>query len=296
MRQSVLSRSVVALATLAVGSAVLAAVPATAATSSGITRSQVLNAAQLTRDDPAASSGNPTALAPATSKALRVLANRACAIDHDDEVAVYNFGLPVASGDSADGLMVLAQIIDPSTPSMQNGRMCIFGVLAAAKGSTTLSGAANLTTDAVRTYALSGDVFVTPARSFVFDSEAESEPPFDMQDLAFTASGTATTLTKATTTKTIKTPKTKAQKKSAKKKYDQALSSAKKAYKKALKKAGTSGSKKTSAKKAYDKKKASAKKTYQRRIATTKVTTVTTVTKTPAPFDVAAMRIPATPE
>lgn len=296
MRSSVLSRSVVAIATLALGSAVLASVPASATTSADVTRGQVLNAAQLVRTDPGTGTGNPMESAPATSKALRVLANRACAVDHDEEVAIYNFGLPVAPGGSADGLIVMAQIIDPSEGSLQSGRVCIFGALAAAKGSTTLAGTAKLTTDAARTYRLSGDVYVTPARSFEFDySQPEAEPPFDVQDLAFTATGTATTLTKVTTTKTIKTPKTKAQKKSAKKKYNQALASAKKSYKKALKKAGSSKSKKAAAKKAYSKKKASAKKTYQKRIATSKVTTVTTVTKTPVTFDVQAMRFPALP-
>lgn len=281
MNKSVLSRSVIALASFAIGAAALAAVPASAATAADITRDQVLNAAKLVRADYAADLDDPTDYSPATNRALRVLANRACSINYDDEASIYAMGLPVNSGESVDGLLGYAMILDLSNPDM-SGRVCFFGALAPIGSSSTLSGTAKLTTSSTRTYPLSGDVFVSPGRSFSLTGDT----PFAEADLAFSASGTATKTLKTTTTKTVKTPKTTAQKKSAKKKYDAALKSAKKAYDKALNKAGSNKSKKAAAKKAYSKKKAAAKATYKKRIATSKVVKVTTVTKTPAPFDV----------
>lgn len=294
MRLSVLFRPVVAVAALAVGSAVLAAVPATAATPSGITRTQVLNAAASVRADFAShGSGGLLAPSPATIKAIEVLANRSCVVKHSEEVLFSVVGLPFASGDSADGLLVLAPIF--AKPPSTTGRICVFGALAASKTSTSMSGTAAVVTDAVRSYALSGDVYTTPVRSFAFETGPGAQLPFDLEDVAFTANGTATTTIKTTTTKTVKTPKTKAQKKSAKKKYTAALKSAKKKYNKDLKKAGSSKSKKAAAKKAYNKKKAAAKAAYKKRIATKKIVKVTTVKKTPTPFDVQAMDYPTPP-
>lgn len=281
MRLSVLSRPVVAGAALAVGSAVLAAVPATATTAADITRDQVLNAAKLVRADPNAAAGDPSKLKPTTARAVRVLANRACSVNFDDEITLQAFALPIESDEVVDGLAVLALVLDPNNLSDMSGRMCAFGVLAPMKSSATLSGTAQVTTSDTRRYALSGDVFASPGRSFTAGAV-----PFDLENLALTASGNATTSVKTTTAKTVKTPKTKAQKKAAKKKYNAALKSAKKAYDKDLKKAGSSKSKKASAKKAYDKKKSAAKAAYKKRTATKKIVKVTSVKKTPTPFTV----------
>ncbi|MFI5429517.1 hypothetical protein [Aeromicrobium sp. UC242_57] len=148
-----MSRSLIALASLALASAALA-VPASAA-ASDISRSQILHALDMVRDDPAVSGGNPYAASPATNRALRVLANRACSVNHDKEVVFASVGLPVAPGDSADGLLVMSMIADPSSilsmiggsPSAEmSGRYCFFGALAATGSSATLSGTAKLTT------------------------------------------------------------------------------------------------------------------------------------------------------
>lgn len=298
MRPSVMSRAAVAIAALGVASATLIS-PASAA-ASDINRDQVLSALLLVRNDPEASSGNPNATLPGTSRALRVLANRACSVDYDDEAVGFSFALPAEAGGSADGLLVLSYILDSSsavppvpTPTM-SGRVCIFGALATADPAATLSGTATVTTSSAKSYQLSRNVFVTPGRSFSFNA-SDPTPPFDPRNLAFTAAGNATTSIKVTTHKTIKTPKTAAQKKAAKKQYSAALKSAKKSYDKALKKAGSSKSKKAAAKKAYDKKKAAAKSAYKKRIATSKVVKVTTIKKTPRPFNLRAMDVPTPP-
>lgn len=283
MRTSVLSRSVVAIAALGVASAAFAA-PANAADSAtGITRDQVINAANAVRIDGVLD--DPTDMSAHTSRAVRVLANRACKIDRDREAVLYMVAGASPAGEAADAVFVVAVVANLDTiltdPSGAGMTSCTFGVVAPTKDSATLSGKATFNANTVSTSPMSGDVHVTKALRNPSDDAG-------LTTWNIAASGAATTTTKSTSTTTVKTPKTTAQKKAAKTKYNKAVASAKKSYKKALKKAGTSKSKKAAAKKAYNKKLSSAKAKYTLAIATKRTVTTTKVTKSPQAFAISA--------
>ncbi len=284
MRTTLLSRSVVAVASLAIGSAALAAVPASAATPSGITRDMVLTAAAGVRANPAAPSvigfGN---YGPEANRALRAMVNRTCGIDPDGpELAVGSISASTAGGKSADGVVVSAilynldEIDTDGSSGPPTGRLCSFGALATTAGRSVLTGTATLT--GVPAAALSRDVFVTRASnrnlSVIFESDIEEALP------TFTAVGSAVQSNPVK----ISTPKTAKQKKAAKKTYAKRLASAKKAYKKALDKAGSSKNKKKAAKKTYDKKRKAAKASYKKAVATSKIV----IKKKATPFSVSA--------
>ncbi len=268
MRTSILSRSAIAVATLAIGSAALVAAPADAATSTGVTRDMVLTAVNGVRTAAATDSSWSTE----TGKALRSIVNRSCVVDYDaDEYPYINDADPTAAGGSADGLLINAGV-EFRTDEGWDYRSCIIGVVATSDASFVLEGTASLSVDSTPyggelraapsptvTRGLSGDVFVTPVASIPRDSYLTSA--------TFTASGAAS---KVVTTK-VATPKTAKQKKAAKSSYKKKLKSAKKAYKKAVDKAGKSKSKKTKAKKTYNKKKKSAKASYKKAVATSKI-------------------------
>jgi hypothetical protein len=251
MPTSILVRSAVAVASLAIGSAVLVAAPANAAPSD-ITRAQVLDAVAGVRAEPDVTQGN---YSPGTARALRVLANRACSVDPDGlEIVVRTLAEPVEPGRSADGLAVIAVISPVETiDDPLTFRACAFGAVAATSGGATLSGTATLSGSAP--VALAGDVTATPGEAL------QNSSPLPV----FTASGASTVTT--TSTATVKIAKTTKQKRAAKKAYDKVLSAAKKSYSKALRKAGGSKSKKAAAWKAYATKKAKAKATYRSAIA-----------------------------
>jgi hypothetical protein len=284
MKKSLLSRSMVAVASIAVGSVALAAVPASAATSSGITRDQVLTAAAGVRSAPANQNnflgGN---YGPAANRALKAMANRACAIDPDGpRVALGSVAASTAPGGSADGVVVTAQIfnLDPAAPG--NGgpeSLCSFGAVAPTAERSVLNGTATLTGGAAS--ALSGDVFVTPA---IFTPVSNSTPAAFP---TFSATGNAV----QSNTVKVTDKKTKKEKKAAKVKYDKRLKSAKKAYKKAVDKAGSSKSKKSAAKKAWTAKKKAAKAKYKYAIAGYKLV----IRKTSTPFAVSAQFVLPTP-
>lgn len=309
MRTSLLSRSVIATASLAVASVALAAVPASAGAPSDITRQQVLAAASAVRAEP-----NPSAImiSPATSRALRVLTNRACSIDPDgDEFAVLSLSEATAGGQSADGVVVTALVVKADIANLITSlsdieetpdgvdpgdflRICSFGVLTTTAASSTLAGTATIGGATPAGYSLAGEVFVTPASNFkdfaaLIGSGEEAPTELDLSVIApkLTATGNAVRTFDVSTTKKISTPKSTKQKKAAKKAYNKKLKSAKAAYVKALDKARTT-KKKKSAKKAYAAKRASAKAAYKRAVATSR--TVTTVTKQSAstPFTVTA--------
>lgn len=279
MRKSFLSRSLVAVASLAVASAALAAVPATAATATGITRDQVLAAAASVRATNAV--GDPGEFTPITTRAVRTLANRACAVDQDSETVIYAFGQPTQTGDDADGVLLgafvvdLTAVIDESSPVGMGYRLCFFGAVATTDPAYSLSGTATLNAVTSSSHALSGDVYVTPARNL-----NPADPGLAAQP-SFTAAGNAV---KAIPVK-VATPKTTKQKKAAKKAYSKSLKSAKKSYTKAAKKAGDSKKKKATAKKAYSKKKAAAKTKYKNAVATFKVVNTTDA----RPFSISAI-------
>ncbi|MFC5676757.1 hypothetical protein [Aeromicrobium endophyticum] len=278
MRTSVLSRSIVAAAALAVGSAVLAAVPATAATPSGITREMVLTAANGVRA--AQESIDPPPVA--TQQAVRAILNRACNVDADAGEFV-NPGtinaLPVRPGSSADGLAVGGQVVNFLTPST---RWCLAGVVASTTPSFDLTGSMTLTAqpsgggpERSITAPLSGDVVATPPLVL---SDGISGLP------TFTAAGAATKTTYVPA-KTVKDKKTKAEKMAAKKKYKKRIAAAKKKYAKALDKAGSNKAKKATAKKAYSAARTSAKSKYRYATANYRIVKKATKAKDVRPFN-----------
>lgn len=282
MRKSVLSRSLITAVSLAVASVAFSAVPATAATASGITRDEVLAAA-------AARAGTDPESMPL---AVRALANRACAVDPNFEFVYLATGYPTQTGDDAEGLLLAALIVDLSAIGGESSsaedpmRWCAFGALAATDPSYSLTGTATLDYLTTSTHALSGDVYVTPARSLTL-TDLENIDESQFRQPSFAASGNAT---KVIPTK-VSTPKTAKQKKAAKKVQAKALKSAKKSYTKAIKKAGKNKKKKAAAKKAYAKKKAAAKAKYKLATATFKI-----VNNTDArPFSISAV-IPVQPQ
>jgi len=277
MRTSLLSRSVIAVATLGIGSVALAAVPASAATASGITRDQVLAAAAGVRSEPVSVEGQ---YSPSTDRALRVLANRACSIDRDGTQLIIGFLADATdAGASADGVVVTAVIADLAGQS-EGYKGCSFGALATTDGAFTLSGSATLGSAAP--VALSGDAFATAPVIFNAEGEGAFAPP------AFTASGSATRSFDVTTSTKVKDKKTKSEKKAAKTTYAKRLAAAKKSYQKALDKAGKSKSKKAKAKKAYSAKRATARAAYKYAIAGYKIVKKTTQQTETRPFTVSA--------
>lgn len=276
MRTSLITRSVVAVASLAIGSAALAAVPATAATPSGITRDMVLTAAASVR---AAPPGSFNEYGAAGNRALKAMANRACSIDPDGPESYFGaIAGATAPGGAADGVVVTAVLGDsllsgPESPT----RICTFGAVATTAAGSVLSGTATING---APSALPGDVFATPATR----SELTGSPGMSTVFPAFAASGNAV----QSITVKIKDKKTAKQKKAAKKTYAKRLASVKKVYKKALAKAGSSRSKKAAATKTYKAKVKSAKATYRYRIANYKLRTV----KVATPFNVSAQATP----
>lgn len=204
MRTTILSRSLVAVAALAVGSAALTAVPATAATPTGITRESVLTAASGLRD--AIGPSDPSS---ATNKALRSILHRGCSVDVDggEVLGTSANGFPTSQGAAADGLVaygVILNVVDGTA------RECIVGAVAASSPSYVLSGTATLAsstdpggTPVSSVVPLAGDVTAT-ALSVAEPGTFSSEPTF-----AATGRSTKTTVVPA---KTVKDKKTKAEK------------------------------------------------------------------------------------
>ena len=263
MHTSILTRSVISLASLAIASVALAATPATAAPV-GVTRDLVLSAAEQARYS-------------SISDEARTLVNVVCGVTENDGLDYYVD--PLNERNAADGLLIHAIV---------NGKTCTFAAFAATEGFTTLSGTATLTgypessidtraaavdTTTIQTSTLSGDVFVTTP---VDDS--------DYYDVNVAATGNAITTTSTTTeSDRIVTPKTSQQKAAARKAYDRRIAAAKKAYTKAVVKAGSSSSKKAAAKKTYRAKKDAALAAYRASkagtltiVVTSKPTTVAT--------------------
>lgn len=260
MRTTILTRSAIAVATLAVASAALVAAPAQAATTNGITRGEVLAAANEART-------SPTTDGPVPTTAVEALAAKSCGVTTSEVLdAIVS---PVSTPDSVDGLTVTALLsAGPSGSEGPSSRTCTFAAAAAVGGGTTLSGEAivgtysfdeSFQTPAIQTFRLTGDVFASPAFT--------STSTFAIT--AFTADGLATGQpSKRVLTLTKKfDKKTKADKKAAKKAYAKRLKAAKKSYAKALKKAGSTRSKKAAARAAYTARRSSAKKAYSYAIA-----------------------------
>ncbi len=276
MRTSVLSRSVVVIAALAVGSAALAAAPATAATPSGITRDQVLTAASGIRA--AYASGDD--ISKPTAKAVRAIVQRACAVNSDDGEILYEInGIPTGAGASADGLVAYGQIYNVVEGTVRD---CVAGAIASSTPEHMLSGNVTVTAkvspgDQPITVSapLGGDVAVTPPISTAQNAFT--------QEPAMTASGAATR-TVTVPAKTVKDRKTSKQKRAAKKKYVKKLASLEASYDRAVKKAGGSATKKAAAKKTYAARKKAAKAAYRYAIANYRIVTKATTTRDVRPF------------
>jgi hypothetical protein len=289
MRTSILSRSVIAVASLALGSAALAATPATAATPSGITRDQVIAAVNNLRNDAITLEQYYTVLEPQ----LIAIARPSCNIAATDVAYIDGVSPPVQAGQSVDGLLLKVYIQTPVGDDVTTYRQCAIAILASTDPTLTLSGnlsfggstsddsdAPNIVLPPTNS-ALSGDVFIS--------APIHTSGNTYIEGASFTASGSATRDIKVTTSKKVTTKKSKAQKKNAKKKYAKSLKSAKKSYAKATKKAGKNKNKKALAKKAYAKKRAAAKAKYKAAIANFKIVKKTTTTTVNKPFSVSAV-------
>jgi len=271
MRTPILTRSAIAVASLAIGSATLAAVPAMADTPSGITRQTVLGAAVDYR----------SFFGSSDRADAKKLVETVCAIGSD--VGRDYYLTPVQQPDGVDGVLVQAYVdSDGTNPS----RSCTFAAFATTQTFSTMSGTATITGQEPETselaaaaapshtYALSGDVYVTaPVADIGYGDFAVA-----------TASGEVSTKAAATTTSSrVVTPKTTRQKKAARTVYERRISSAKKSYAKAKDKAGSSSRKKAAAKKVYVAKRNAAKAAYLKATAGTLTIVVTetpTFTKT----------------
>lgn len=258
MRSSLLCRSVVAVASLAVGSAVLAVVPAGAAAPAGLTRAMVLTAADSARR--AVAQGTPPDQA--GTDAASLIAFFGCNLDVNETV-LFAAAKPVVTPGSADGVVVSAVLVNSATSS---GRYCYVSAVVTRTAGSRLSGTSTMridpstanTPDRVVQTALSGDVSVSAP---VYVPQPANTPT------TLTAQGSALRPYTAVETIKVADKKTRSQKKRAKKTYEKRLKAAKKTYRKALKKAGRSATKKAAAQKSYSATKKAAKARYRYAIA-----------------------------
>ncbi|KAA1380436.1 hypothetical protein [Aeromicrobium fastidiosum] len=273
MRSSLLSRSVVAAAALAIGSVALAAVPANAATSTGITRDMVLAAASVVRAEAGSSQNPESGGSPATQAALNALVSRTC--DLSSGKPVQSFGSAVDVPDGVDGVAVTAVIATSLSPSdLESVETCSFVAVAPVGNVTTFTGSVTVRTlsivlenggigfgsgsSSTKVFELSGDVFASPR------VQAKGEIAFaglQADGLVKSPVGNAFTTTK------VADKKSKAVKKAAKKKYERRIAAAKKTYAKALKRAGRNAAERTAARTAYVSRRAAVRSTYAYSIA-----------------------------
>jgi hypothetical protein len=267
MRTSILSRSVIAVATLAVGSAVFAAVPATAATQNGVTRQEVLTAAAALRAD-GATQIDPSA---STETALLALARKVCG-----PTAQNPYASPVETPGSVDGLTVTS-MVDLGTED-EGGftpfDTCSFTAVATVGAGTTFSGESRVYTNSFNgiigggpiitaqagpsysdtIYQLSDDVFVSPPQTI---SNGLTFAGFDANGLV-----KSPTSKRVLTSVKIADKKSKAEKRAAKKAYVKRIKVIKKSYAKAKRKAGKSAEKKAIARMKYVTRRATTKSAY----------------------------------
>jgi hypothetical protein len=292
MSPSILTRSVVAVASLALGSVALAANPATAAgakaatTPAGVTRDMVLSAAAGFRGE-----GDPLS----AYKAMFAMVNRACSVDTDsgeridvDEADAPDV-IPASTRSNADAVVILADI-----ESLFSGtkRQCIVLAVAATEPGFTLTGNSTLTVETqpagdgpILMKAAAGPAtLVTPLSGDVSTTTFKVPAGEEAADGTFSVNGSSVKITTVTTSKKVPDKKTKAEKKKAKKTYAKRLKAAKAKYEKALDRAGSSKTKKAAAKKAYSKRKSSAKAKYKYAIANYRIVRKTTSTTDSRPF------------
>ncbi|MFC5676761.1 hypothetical protein [Aeromicrobium endophyticum] len=271
MRTSILTRSVISIASLAIGSVALAAAPASAAAPSGVTRDLVLAAANAERDGD-------------VNVAAKTLADAVCAPQSGeklDYVAVRVDYTP----DDVDGVFIRAEYLDQVA---RGGRTCSFAAFVPVAPKATLSGTATLTglpvdqlqrpydPEVLATAPLSGDVTTLGP----VDGSQFYDMTADAKGDVIAPAGTATD-----TSRTI-TPKTTQQRYAAKTARNKAVSSARKAYVKASEKAGSSKSKEAAAKRTYLAKKKAANATYRTALeGTLTIKTTTSPILAASPFE-----------
>lgn len=279
MRTSLLSRSVIAVASLAIGSVGMV-VPAVAAVPVGVDRDAVLSLAH----DLHAYAGPEDARPETLNRTVELLISRACAFETSGDTEIITIDAEPFMAGAADGVVITARLREESADTATTRRWCTFGAIASTDAAFALSGyvAISVMTDdrtpprltaAAQTTAgeiLSGAVFVT--------APIITNASVDITSSKLTASGNATRSIKVTTPHKVTTPKSKSAKKAAKKKYDKKLKTAKAKFEKAGKSA--------KAKKAYRTAKAAAKKAYKKAIVTVKTVKKTTVRTENRPFNV----------
>jgi hypothetical protein len=286
MRRSILSRSVVGIATLAIGSIALAATPATAATA-GVSRDQVLTAVDGVRT----SQSTQSQLSVPASKALRAIVNQGCDVSAADGDSVRLGDLfPTNAGDDADGLLMRVVVDNDFDNSSRN---CTIAAFASTAPTFTLSGTATITgarynptipplgeydpPSTLLSQQMSGDAFVT---------DAVDNTGVDAFSLSAAASGNAAKTTTTTTSVKVKDKKSRAEKKKARASYVKRIKTAKKSYATALDKAGSSKSRRAAAKTAYKARRAAAKAAFRYAVAGHRLVRKTTSTTENRPFSV----------
>lgn len=288
MRTSFFTRSAVVIATLAVGSVALAATPATATSPEVVTRDLVLAVAQQTPSYQTISD-EAVRLAELTCK----FEQSAPGADSNGDYFHYVRTAPIRTA-NVTGVLVSAELYEPSTEDGTTDRQCTFAALASTDAAFTLSGNAVVTTlgsNELRRSDDSGDLTATtPLSGNLTVTEPINADEYSLRTASLAATGLVSGPVNVTTTEYVKTlkPRTAAGGKAAKAKYTKRLAEAKKWYAKALKKAGGSKSKKAAAKKSYASKKAAYKKAYEKRYATVVPVTKSTVQTGSRPFDVSA--------
>lgn len=277
MRTSFLTRSVIAVASAAIGSALLVAAPAQAADPPVINHDLVMKIAKAFR-----SQDND----PSLRSQFEALISRGCTFTFSEDNSIEGTAIQaLPAGTSVDGLLLSFDLREVDDQQNQTERTCVFSVLTPSSRGSALSGTSILSATSSapgaqpiqRASALSGEVHFTAPINLPADTH--------LRIASIAASGDATSTYTSTMTERVPAPKSKAQKKAAKAKYSTQLKSAKKTYTKAVKKAGSNKSKKARAKKTYNNKVAAAKRTYTKAIATTfKVSTKTTTQIDRLPF------------
>ncbi|MCD9199455.1 hypothetical protein [Aeromicrobium wangtongii] len=273
MRTTFWTRSLIAMTSLVIGSAVLTAAPATAAGPPGVTKESAMLAINGFRE--AAAPGGSGWVQPEATGAARDILAASCNLaagEIVDDLLVE----PATTRAVVDGMLAAAFIVDADDEFV---RVCLVGVTVATFFANRLSGSATVTADVylgsasatTRTSvhsSVSGDVSVTAPLSV---------PASDEIDQAM-FSATGNRMSDQTTQTWVNHRKTSAQRKAATKAYTKKLAAAKKSFTKATKKAGSSASKKAAAKKAYARKKKIAKAAYTKATATTRTLRTRTVT------------------
>jgi len=318
MRTSLLSRSVVAVATLGISSVALAAVPASAASPSGVTRQQVLSVLDMFRAGTAGDFDDLEDLENIQDSVAGIV-SAACGVQIDPESndSFLRDARPIL-GKRVEGLLITAFVDHDPDDETNAEEPCTFGVLATSDDNATLVGEATIgyTPDppedddqsdraapaeipAPLTSTLSGDVFTSPVLNHTADGQSI------YRSVTFTANGTTTTTTSETTTTTttvakkVWDKKSTSEKRSAKKKYVKRLKAAKATYQRALGRANGDATKKAAARQAYRTQRAAFATSYKyatwnyryvKRPATTSATRTGTDSR---PFSVKSRTIPS---